>query len=294
MWTQTVDLHSHSTKSDGAHPIAYVAGLMASNGVKIWSLTDHDTTEGWKEAYDEANRVGMTFVAGIEITCQPEIDAQPATLTERGQERASASWHVLAFFPDWTPTKVHPRVEAFKAWLEPYRSGRGPRMERMVERLRQLGMPLNADEIRAKAEGSVGRPHLAQSMVDAGYVSSIREAFDVWIGDGLPGFVPHCKPRLAEVAQVVHEAGGILSLAHPWYYGVDTPTLLRCLQNHDIEAVEAFHRSHPDWYRYELSEACPNFGLKCTVGSDFHTEEEGHRPGHMPAIAALLPEQLPS
>ena len=155
-------------------------------------------------------------------------------------------------------------------------------MRAMCERLTELGMPVDVDAVMKRATGSVGRPHLAEEMVHLGYVSSKSEAFETWIGDGLPGFVSHIKPTISEAVQAVHDAGGLTSLAHPLYYGVPTEVLLDALVEHQVDSVEAVHRSHDDAYRQALMEGAHERGLGVTVGSDFHGLDYQPRPGHMP------------
>ena len=294
MWTQTVDLHSHSTHSDGQHDVATVASTMAKRGVNVWALTDHDTVDGWEEAAEEAARLGIRFVPGIEITCETAEPAQETELRRHGQERPSNSWHLLAYFPSWEPTVASPAMAEFQRWLHPHQSGRIPRMEAMCEQLSTLGMPVEPQRVMARASGSVGRPHLAEEMVDLGYVATKQEAFQTWIGDGLPGFVAHRKPTLHDAVHHVHLAGGVVSLAHPKYYGVPVKRLLTVLKSCRVDAVEAVHRSHSDAYRYELMMEAMANGLCITVGSDFHGLDYGQLPGHMPSIIdRLLPEVRP-
>ena len=294
MWTQAVDLHSHSKHSDGQHDVAFVATTMARQGVKIWALTDHDTTDGWQEAAVEAARLGIRFVPGIEITCEVAEPACDEELVRHGQERPSNSWHLLGYFPTWDAPSNSSRFESFERWLRPHQSGRTPRMRAMCQRLTDLGMPVEADRVLARASGSVGRPHLAEEMVDLGYVATKQEAFETWIGDGLPGFVAHQKPTIQEAVEEIHLAGGVASLAHPKYYGVPVERLLEVLKSNGVDAVEAVHRSHSDAYRYELLTAAESNDLFITVGSDFHGTDYGQVPGHMPSIInRLLPALRP-
>ena len=103
MWTQTHDLHSHSTHSDGEHDVETVARLMRAEGVRVWALTDHDTTAGWNEAQQAADSTGLHFIPGVEITCSPALEPDEHHLKTTGRERASASWHLLAFSPTIDP-----------------------------------------------------------------------------------------------------------------------------------------------------------------------------------------------
>lgn len=292
MWTEQVDLHSHSTHSDGEHAVELVAQLMGDNGVKVWSLTDHDTMSGWREGAEAARLQSIRFIPGIEITCQPALPGDALELERQGRDRASASWHLLAYFPSHDPLDSKDDVAALRTWLEPLQGGREPRMRQMCKALEQLGMPVDVDSVLAKAEGSVGRPHLALAMIEAGYVQNKNEAFEEWIGDGKPAFIPHSKPTLNEAISAVKAAGGFTSLAHPLYYGISPDTLLNCLAEHGVDAVEAVHRSHPDQYRHALQIAAEEHGLKVTVGSDFHGLSSSQRPGHMPVMKLALHESI--
>jgi predicted metal-dependent phosphoesterase TrpH len=292
MWTETYDLHSHSTHSDGEHPVEHVGQLMAGNGVQTWALTDHDTASGWLEASQVAKANGMTFIPGVEITCTPAHPPMDEELTKRERERASASWHLLAYFPNHVPGKTDESVASFLEWLAPKQDGREPRMRAMCARLETLGMPVDVEGVLARAEGSVGRPHLAAAMVEAGYVENKQEAFERWLGDGNPGFVPHEKPTIQEAVKAIKKAGGVTSLAHPIYYGVPVKRLIEVLRSQGINAVEAVHRSHSDEYRYELMTEATSQGLAITVGSDFHGTSYQQHPGHMPIMLDALIEQI--
>lgn len=292
MWTQTLDLHSHSLHSDGEHPVQDVARLMHEEGVQTWSLTDHDTTSGWNEAASAAASLGIRFLPGVEITCEPALPPDQGHLDTIGRERASASWHLLAYFPEHRPGINDDTVAGFKAWLEPHQDGRLPRMKAMCQRLTELGMPVDVEDVCRRASGSVGRPHLAQAMVELGYVSSKLEAFEIWIGDGLPAFVPHIKPTIAEAVEAVRSANGFTSLAHPLYYGVPTKSLVERLGQLGVDAVEAVHRSHTDAYRFELMNEAVSNGMTITVGSDFHGLSWQARPGNMPLQVLALDARL--
>lgn len=287
-WTSKFDLHSHSTHSDGEHSTEQVASMMKANGVQFWSLTDHDTISGWQDAHRYAIQYGLTFIPGIEITCNVGIEANEEELLLRGKDRASSSWHLLAYFPQ-SILEDHERLDELQKWLLPLQTGRLPRMVLMLERLEDLGMPIQLEAVTKRAEGSLGRPHLAQAMVDAGYVSTSREAFDKYIGDGGIAFVEREEPPLFDAISLVHRLGGITSLAHPLYYGVAVDELIDYLSNVECDAVEVFHRSHDDEYRFELLSAARNAKLGVTVGSDFHGQGHGHLPGNMVVTKAFMP-----
>ena len=279
MWTQHYDLHSHSTNSDGEHSVDYVAKLMRDNEVKYWSLTDHDTISGWNIAQQSAKRLGIDFIPGVEITCERGIEPNSDELIRQNRERASKSWHLLAYFPGLKHNSE--AAESFAEWLKPLQNNRIPRMKKMIAKLADLGMPVDYDEVAKKAGGSIGRPHLAQAMVDRGYVETKSEAFERWIGDGLPAHVTQPKPTISEAVKMVKQCGGVTSLAHPLYYGIPSSELAEYCRNVGIDSIEAFHRSHDDEYRFQLWQACKALGLEVSCGSDFHGQSYGHNPGKM-------------
>ena len=150
VWTQHYDLHSHSTNSDGEHSVEFVAGLMNDNGVKVWSLTDHDTIAGWKTGEESARALGLTFIPGVEITCERGLNPRSEELIRNKRERASRSWHLLAYFPKLAYDDKH-AIE-FAKWLKPLQDNRIPRMRKMVDKLAELGMPVNFEDILAAYE----------------------------------------------------------------------------------------------------------------------------------------------
>ena len=126
---------------------------MAENAVKYWSLTDHDTISGWKDAYAAARKLGINFIPGVEITCQCGLSAHEDELELRNRERSSKSWHLLAYFPNLNPNDQGYSV--FAEWLKPLQNNRIPRMKKMIEKLTELGMPIKFSEVASKAGGSI-------------------------------------------------------------------------------------------------------------------------------------------
>ena len=280
VWTQHYDLHSHSTNSDGEHSVDYVANLMKKNEVKHWSLTDHDTISGWPMAETAAKRLGITFIPGVEITCERGIEPDVEELSRQNRERASKSWHLLAYFPNLD--HENDLAKRFAKWLEPLQNSRIPRMKKMIAKLAELGMPVDFQTVADKAGGSIGRPHLAEAMVQNGYVETKSEAFERWIGDGLPAHVAQPKPSISEAVAMVKQCGGVTSLAHPLYYGVPSKELAEYCKSIGVDSIEAFHRSHDDEYRFHLWQACKEYKLGVSCGSDFHGQSYGQNPGNMP------------
>ena len=290
MWSDLYDLHSHSTNSDGEHSVETVAQLMAASGVMHWSLTDHDTIAGWDAGAEAALREGIGFIPGVEITCEPGLPVVLSEMERWDRDRAPTSWHLLAYFPLGSVTDA--QRASLKAWLEPLGEGRGPRMERMVALANEHGLEIDIDAVMARADGSVGRPHLAAELIAQGYAETKQEAFDLWLGDGRPLAVVRDKPSIQDAVKAVHESGGIASLAHPMYYGVPVQTLVEFCSDAGVDAIECFHRSHPDPYRHELLVAVQKHGLASTCGSDFHGLSSLQVPGNMPLPLAVLPSAL--
>ena len=292
MWTQDFDLHSHSTHSDGIHEVEEVAQMMKDSNVKYWSLTDHDTISGWEEARNAAHKRGIHFIPGVEITCSPGLEADEDELNRLERQGASKSWHLLAYFPKYKDSNKG--IEKFEKWLKPLQESRLPRMVKMVEKLEKLGMSISLEKVLQKAGGSVGRPHLAEVMVEEGYVQTKNEAFEIWIGDGMPGHYVQPKPSIEEATEIVHSVGGFVSLAHPLYYGVKPEKLIQYCHDKGVDSIEAFHGSHPDSYRFELWKIADEKGMSITCGSDFHGNNHGHRPGYAVVPFKDLNIDLPS
>ena len=235
-----VDLHCHSCHSDGLWSPEEMATRAFNSGVRVWSLTDHDTSRGWYEAKQACDKLGMRFIPGVEITCEVEMNSETHNPT---------SWHLLAYFPDGASVE-------FTEWLESLKEARVPRMKSMLAALESLGHSISIEDVEKHAEGSLGRPHLAEIMVDLGYVEDKNEAFEKWIGDGMQAHVSQVKPTIEEAVNLVKSLGGFTSLAHPAYYGVPVDILAAYCRQIGVDGIEAFHRSHPDFYRFQIWEEC--------------------------------------
>ena len=261
MWTEFVDLHCHSWHSDGLWSPGEMAQRAFDSGVRIWSLTDHDTNHGWDEAKEACDKLGMKFIPGVEITCEVELQSETHNPT---------SWHLLAYFPEGAS-------EEFTEWLLDLKEARIPRMKNMLTALEDLGHKIPIEDVEKHASGSLGRPHLARAMVDHGIVETVQQAFDEWIGDSGPAFRERPLPTISESVKMVHQSGGITSLAHPKYYGIETEVLIPRLLKLGVDCIEAMHNSHPDSYRWELMQ----YGLPITVGGDSHGTEKRPSPGRV-------------
>lgn len=245
-----IDLHTHSTSSDGQYPAEVLAGKVADAGTVAWALTDHDTVAGLEKAAARARELGVRFVPGIELSA----------FLEDGREV-----HVLGHFVD----PSHPKLREFEDMLADHRRGR---VRRIVEALSRVGVRVTEEAIVARSGGkTIGRPHVAMALVDAGVVSSVREAFDLYLGDGKPGYVGRFRLTAADAARLIRESGGTATLAHPGVNKVQPRELAR-LRSMGFSGVEADHPEHPPEQaaRYRAEAAAAD--LICTAGSDFHGE----------------------
>lgn len=247
----TVDLHLHSSASDGAFPPATVVRRAAAAGLAAVALTDHDTLAGVPAAIAAGEQLGVRVLSGCEFS-------------------VAAPWgemHVLGYF-------LPPGSVALERFLADCRADRERRGRAMVERLHRVGIALGEEDVLAEAEGgAIGRPHVARALVRRGHVSTVGEAFDRYLGRGRPAFVDKTLPTFAAVAALVHQVGGIVSAAHLKERG--TRTLLQNLRSQGLDAVETRHPSHDPDQRARLTDLALELGLLRTGGSDWHGESIG-------------------
>jgi hypothetical protein len=246
-----VDLHSHTTASDGALAPRELVRLAARNRVRVLAVTDHDSTDGLPEAIDEATRHGIEIVPGLEINT----------------DVPGAEVHVLGYYVDW-------EADWFQDFLREQRAERAARVHRIVERLTELGMPLTADEVFAICqEGSPGRPHVAQAMVNRGYVKSVREAFDRWLRTGGPANVPRRRLTPVDAVAVIRRAGGVPVLAHPGL--ADRDALIPELVAAGLAGIETYYPEHSVAQVTAYRAMCDHLHLVATGGSDYHGAHTG-------------------
>jgi predicted metal-dependent phosphoesterase TrpH len=249
-----IDLHTHSTASDGTLTPAELVGAAAAAGLAGLALTDHDTTAGWAEAA-AALPPGLTLVPGVELSC---VAQEP--------DRA-VSLHLLGYLID----PAEPRLRAHRRRLRGAREGRA---RRMVELLRADGHPVSWERVRALAAGPVGRPHLARALVDAGRVASLEEAFGPeWIGTGGRYWAPRPELDVVEAIGLVRAAGGVAVFAHPYARrrGVTVrPATIARMAAAGLAGLEVDHPDHEPGERAELRALADELDLVPTGASDFH------------------------
>lgn len=247
-----IDLHAHTCVSDGTDtPSGLVAAAVAA-GLDVLAITDHDTSVGWDEASEAAERAGLALVRGMEIS---------TVFRGRGV-------HLLAYLPD--PT-YPPLLAELRAVLE----GRDARVPGMVERLRGLGVDLTVEQVRRVAgpTAAVGRPHVADALVAGGYVASRGEAFDRYLSPGRPAYRNRAAADLETVLDAVAGAGGVSVVAHPWGRhdpGVLDGAGLEHLRSRGLLGIEVDHQDHPEAVRRELRGLARELDLVVTGSSDYH------------------------
>jgi 3',5'-nucleoside bisphosphate phosphatase len=247
-----IDLHTHSTVSDGTQSPSDLVEAAAAGGVDVVAITDHDTTGGWAEAAATAERVGVTLVRGIEISCH-----------HRG-----SSVHLLGYLTD-------PADPALTAELSRARESRGTRLERMVERMVQGGIPITYEHVLAQvAPGATpGRPHIADALVEAGLVPHRDAAFVDWLSDQSPYYVQHYAVDPLAAVRLVRAAGGVPVVAHPFTRtrGHTVPdSFIAALAEAGLAGLEAYHRDHGPEEVARAERLGAELGLFLTGSSDYH------------------------
>ena len=248
-----IDLHTHSTVSDGTDPPGRVVELAAEAGCSAVALTDHDSLAGTGPARRRAAELGITLVPGCEVSCRPV---------------ATGGMHVLVYFVEEDGGPLHEELGRL-------RQDRRDRNLALAERLAQLGLPVTYEQVVAVAgdESGIGRPHFAAALVEAGAAESIDDAFDRYLANGRPAYVPKARLSGAEVAALARDSGGVAVLAHPYSLGLDGPELARVvgqLAEAGFGGIEAVYGRYSPRQRTELGHLARRFDLVATGGSDHH------------------------
>lgn len=248
-----IDLHLHTTASDGRSSPEALIEEASLAGCRVVAVTDHDTVAGIGAARDAAFRAGMTFVSGIEMTAVAEgVDV-----------------HILGYFVDVSNASL-------AVFLRQQRERRRERVQAMGERLEQIGAGIDTAGILAVPADSgraVGRPAVAQALVAAGHAAGIADAFDRFLAEGRPAYLPRVGPGPADVIGQIHAAGGVSSLAHPGKLTRDH--LIAPMVEAGLDALEVYHSDHTvaDVVRYQTM--TERHGVLATGGSDYHGPGSG-------------------
>lgn len=259
------DLHAHTNASDGElAPAALVAAAVAARLAAV-AVTDHDTTAGIPEAIEAANGSGMEIVPGVEISC----DVPKGTC------------HVLGFFIDYaSPFLVEP--------LAFLRKRRKERAQEILNRLAKFGMKITLPQ--RPSDASVGRPHIAKALVDEGHVGSYDEAFQRFLADGRPAYVPSPRLRPDEAFDMILRAGGVPVLAHPHTF--DNVEMIRVFAGQGLCGIEAIYGTYPSDAVARWKSVAEKLNLVPTAGSDFHGSSRPNRQLGMVRMEASELERL--
>ena len=255
-----IDLHTHTTASDGKCAPVELVARAAHAGVTVLAVTDHDTLAGCPAAAAACAERGMEFVTGIEVTAVAD----------------TRDVHVLGYFID-------PASAVFEAFLAVQRERRVHRIREMLTRLAAHGIRLDADVVLRAAltdtSKSAGRPWIARALVDEGHVPNVAEAFNRWLSDGRPAFVPRIGASPEEVIHRIHEAGGVVSLAHPGLLKHDD--WIPGYAEAGLDALEAYHSDHDGAATAHYLTLAQSLGLAVSGGSDYHADDAhgGGGPG---------------
>mgnify|MGYP006280925561 FL=1 len=252
-----IDLHTHSTSSDGTDSPTELVNKAISKKIDVLALTDHDTTRGWDEArhslLSHPSQTSMQLVQGAEISCQ---DAEGISI------------HMLGYMFD---TEFQPLLEV----LERTRENRVSRMERIIARLNEAGIEISLEDVHAQRKGdaTLGRPHLADALVARGHVASRDEAFAELLHNKSKFYINHYSPSPTEVIRLIKSAGGVAVIAHPLAsqrgrtIKID---LMEQLVEAGLDGIEIYHRDHSDDEKVQLLQIAKENDLIVTGSSDYH------------------------
>jgi len=244
-----VDLHLHSTASDGAFPPAQVVREAAKRRIALMALTDHDSFEGVGEAASAAAREGVALIPGVELSCEGEQEV-----------------HLLGYGFDT-------ECRAWRGFLQALRQARRDRALRVIRLLRERGCPLDEGNVLGRAAHSVSRIHVAQALVDAGEAASVKEAFQRYLGVGRPAYVPRARLPVREAIERLREAGGIPVLAHPGLLRMGDGAIegsVRQWRGQGLMGVEAHYPGHSPAQTAAFDRLARELGMLVTGGSDAH------------------------
>ena len=272
-----IDLHTHSTCSDGTDTPAELVATAARAGLGAIALTDHDTTAGWQAAID-ALPAGLTLVPGAELSC-----------VSHDRAGRSVSVHLLAYLFD-------PDSPGLVAEQQRLRVERRSRLREMAARMAADGLPIDPDGLldELPADAPAGRPHLARALVRAGVVDTVDEAFADYLGSGCGYYLPRHDTPVEQAIDMIAEAGGVTVLAHPFAHSRGpsvTPEVIAELAERGLAGVEVDHPNHDGSSRGELRQLAADLGILATGSSDYHGDnktieigQETTEPGVLDAL----------
>jgi predicted metal-dependent phosphoesterase TrpH len=246
-----IDLHLHTTHSDGSFSTGEVMAFAKQVGLTALAITDHDIVDGIPEATALGKELGIEVVPGVEISSR----------------LGESELHILGYFLNWTDPLLAQRLSTL-------RDSRHLRNPKIVQRLNELGIPITYEEVRALAgTESVGRPHIARLLMEKKFVTSAKEAFDRYLANGRPAFIDRELPEPAEAVRWIREAGGVPVLAHPTWVRTSADglrVLVRELKTAGLGGIEVHYSTHTPSQTTEYLDLAKQCDLLVTGGSDFH------------------------
>jgi len=260
----TIDLHMHSTASDGSDAPEAVVALAERNGVRVIALTDHDCLDGLPAAAARAEAAGIRLIPGAELSVHEE----------------GTDVHLLAY-------GFEPTDPALLEAIARYREARRERARKILARLKGLGIRIPLENVEEIAQGgALGRPHVAEALLRGGHVESFNEAFQRFLGTHAPAYVAKAVVRLEEASQVVREAGGVTVLAHPGTLNRDH--LIPGWARRGLDGIEVWHSKHDPAAIARYRDYARIHGLLMTGGSDYH----GERTPSVTIGSVAVPESI--
>jgi len=250
-----IDLHTHSTASDGTFSPEELIYLAKKEGLQALALTDHDTIDGLKSAYQTAKEENLPFLCGVEISVKFERPGH---------------FHLLGYFSK-------PEIPELNDTLLKLKKARKERNKKMIEKLNSIGIEITLEELKEIAKGEIGRPHIANLLVKKGVVKSFEEAFERYLKKGAIAYVPKALLTPSEAINLIVKAKGIPVLAHPVTLKLNYLELkeyLKELKEYGLKGVEAFYTEHTPEFTKFLIDCAKKLGLLITGGSDFHGENK--------------------
>jgi predicted metal-dependent phosphoesterase TrpH len=254
-----IDLHSHTTESDGTYSPAELVAAASALRLDALAITDHDTLAGYDLARPLAADAGLRLICGIELSTKVH---QPVRRTV----------HLLGYFPTCDPS------QEFLHWLEGMQAARRDRNRRLAAKLQTMGIDITIEEIEHAGKSMAGRPHFARLMVQKGYVPNTREAFRQYLDESAPGYVDREEPTLAEGIERIQAAGGVSSVAHPVRLGrrdhAEEEELIASFVALGLDCIEAYHSDHESGDVKRYLGYAEKYGIGVTGGSDFHGDNK--------------------